>query len=214
MFEFKRRAIMKCYLVMHGKDDDTIRGGWSNSCLTEDGIAHVKDLADYISTNLSELNINKIFSSDLLRAVQTAEIISLSANSNIEYLPEFRVTNNGLLAGMPNELANQNYPHLYWNKLDWNESFPNGESPCSFFERINDAWESFNKVIATKNENVILITHEGVINVICCIIENKLYSNKNENEKIPNASMIELEYHKGIWKRIGKFVKQPPHNAS
>lgn len=29
---------MICYLVRHGKDDDSVRGGWSKSPLSDEGI--------------------------------------------------------------------------------------------------------------------------------------------------------------------------------
>lgn len=36
---------MICYLVRHGQDDDTVRGGWGNSELTETGIEQVNALS-------------------------------------------------------------------------------------------------------------------------------------------------------------------------
>ena len=68
---------MICYLIRHGKDDNTIRGGWSDTPLTEQGKLEVEILANKLSNDLS-LNITQIFSSDLMRAKQTAEIISSS----------------------------------------------------------------------------------------------------------------------------------------
>ena len=35
---------MICYLVRHGKDDDTVRGGWSQQPLTDEGKVQAAEL--------------------------------------------------------------------------------------------------------------------------------------------------------------------------
>ena len=37
---------MFCHLIRHGKDDDTVRGGWSNIGLTEYGVEQVHKLGE------------------------------------------------------------------------------------------------------------------------------------------------------------------------
>ena len=91
MFEkFEDGLVMICYLIRHGKDDDTVRGGWSKSDLTDEGMKQAESLADYINENKTKLNVERLFSSDLPRAVQTATPISKVLNLEIELVPEFR----------------------------------------------------------------------------------------------------------------------------
>ena len=52
---------MICYLVRHGKDDDTVRGGWSQYPLTEEGIQQAEALAAQIANHT---NIRIIYSRD------------------------------------------------------------------------------------------------------------------------------------------------------
>ncbi|MCL1997151.1 MAG: phosphoglycerate mutase family protein [Turicibacter sp.] len=191
---------MICYLVRHGKDDDSVRGGWSNSDITEEGITQVINLVDYIVKKKNELKIERLFSSDLPRAVQTVEPISVALGIKIEYKAEFRETNNGLLAGMPNNIAEEKYPGLYWNSLKWDESYPQGESPRGFYERIKVAWEQFSNMVLRNNQNVILVSHSGVINVIYTLIDGTSFSTKT-NESVPYATMIPLKFSNGVWIR-------------
>ena len=170
---------MIIYVVRHGQDDDTVRGGWSDIPLTKLGIRQSIQLADDLLYNQDKYNIGKIYSSDLKRAKQTAEIISQKLHLPIDFLPDFREVNNGDLAGIDNKLAEEKYPNLYWRKLGWNEHYPNGESPSEFYKRVSSAWNKFVCENSSYNKNIILITHGGVINVINCIIENSIYSNKN-----------------------------------
>ena len=189
---------MICYLVRHGKDDGTVRGGWSQQPLTNEGKAQADELASFVQG--SDLAIKHIYSSDLLRAMQTAQSVSDKLHLPIVPMPEFREVNNGDLAGIKNELANKMYPGLYWNTLDWEQRYPGGESPREFYERISTAWDAFQKMALNRNENVLLVTHGGVINVILSIVNGEKYSNETIMRKIRNVELIALEYQGKGWK--------------
>lgn len=188
---------MICYLVRHGKDDDTLRGGWSQQPLTDEGEVQAAELADFVQK--SGLGIQQIYSSDLLRAMQTAQIVADSLRLPIAPKPEFREANNGNLAGMKNELAAEQYPGLYWNTLAWEQQYPGGESPKEFYERIRCAWDVLQKDILERNENVMLVTHGGVMHVILSIVKGEIYSNQASPRKIRNAELIALKYQSGKW---------------
>lgn len=183
---------MTCWLVRHGKDDDTVRGGWSDHGLTPQGIEQVHALAR--ESRNANLNIDGIYSSDLRRAKETAAILAEYLQLPIEFLPEFRETNNGYLAGMKHELAERKYPGLYWSSLDYTECYPGGESPKMFFDRISAAWKEFRENVQKQSDrNVMLVTHGGVIEVILCIENNTAYSNKQKQFSTPNARLIPVE---------------------
>lgn len=192
---------MICYLVRHGKDDNTVRGGWSKHPLTDEGIAQAADLASIVQKN--DLGIRHLYSSDLLRAMQTVQPVAEKLHLPVIPMPEFREVDNGVLAGMKNELAEEMYPGLYWNTLGWDQRYPGGESPSAFFERISRAWDVFQKEILERNENVLLVTHGGVINVILSIVNGEKYSNKTPPRKIRNAELLALKYQSGEWSEQG-----------
>ena len=191
---------MRCYLIRHGMDDDTKRGGWSQAPLTSDGITEVEALSEWIANHREQYAIKYIYSSDLCRAAQTAQILADKIHLPVILLPAFRETNNGDLAGMDNTLALVKYPGLFWNQLAWDQCYPNGESPKQFYERISNAWLNFSESILRNNENVALITHSGVIQVILSIIQCTEYSNKYLQSVVPHASCIILQYKNGKWK--------------
>ena len=188
---------MICCLVRHGKDDDTVRGGWSQQPLTDEGEVQAAELAVFVQK--SGLGIQQLYSSDLLRAMQTAQIVADSLRLPIVPKPEFREVNNGNLAGIKNELAAEQYPGLYWNTLAWEQQYPGGESPKEFYERIRCAWDVLQKDILERNENVMLVTHGGVMHVILSIVKGEIYSNQASPRKIRNAELIALKYQSGKW---------------
>ncbi|MBE6752952.1 MAG: histidine phosphatase family protein [Ruminococcaceae bacterium] len=184
---------MTCYLIRHGKDDDTVRGGWSSAPLTEEGIAQAERLALTLSQDKAAA-ITALFSSDLPRAMQTAEILAQRLSLTVAALPQFRETNNGVLAGMKNSVAEERYPGLYWNTLQWEEQYPEGESPRMFYERVCKAWQSLKADTAQKAKgDVALVTHAGVIDVILCIEKGVTYTNRAPCFHIGNAQYVCVE---------------------
>lgn len=67
---------MKIYLVRHGMDEDGYRGGWSQRGLIEEGIIQSSKLASHLHEHSETYRIHTILSSDLPRAVETAQIIT------------------------------------------------------------------------------------------------------------------------------------------
>ena len=181
---------MTCYLIRHGKDDDTVRGGWSASPLTAEGIAQVNRLANEMRNHT---DISTIYTSDLVRARQTADILAKELSLPIIETPQFRETNNGVLAGMDNCVASERYPGLFWSALKWEQAYPDGESPCSFYHRIANAWNDFKQQLRGTEQNAALVTHGGVIWAIRCIEQGVQYTNKHNPFPIGYAEMIALD---------------------
>ena len=183
---------MTCYLIRHGRDDSSLRGGWSSSPLTDAGVDQIQRLAAQIASD-PMADIDMIFTSDLVRARQTADILSAALHVPVREMPAFREVDNGELAGMSNAVATEQYPGLYWNTLEWDQSYPGGESPHEFFNRINHAWHSFKEDIRKLDHNVILITHGGVIRVIQCIESRISFSNKDHFPSIGHAEILAID---------------------
>lgn len=182
---------MTCYLVRHGQDDETVRGGWSDHSLTPVGREQVHALAQHIAAE--GIVIDRIYSSDLQRAKETAEILSEYLNVPVTYDVGFRETNNGELAGLKHETADKQFPGLYWSSLEYTECFPGGESPELFFDRIKNAWADFKKAALTQPyQTLLLVTHGGVIETILCIENNIDLTNKVRYFSAPNARLIPI----------------------
>lgn len=182
---------MRIFLVRHGKDDGNYRGGWSSMPLTEEGINQVKKLAEFLNTQKDYYNIEKIISSDLERARQTTNIINEKLNVNVEFTERLREMNNGKIAGMLNKDVEKIYPGLYYNTLRMDERYPGGESPIEFHDRIIKDFKDIVKENKNHN-NIMIVTHSGVINIIYRYINNMEWSNKIKSIKVSNASIYSL----------------------
>ena len=182
---------MKIIFVRHGKDDSNYRGGWSTMDLTEEGKIQAMRLAEFLYSQKGTFDISKIVSSDLPRTVSTAKAISYKLKIPFHVDARLREMNNGKIAGMLNEEVEKKFPGLYYNTLRMDERYPDGESPIEFHDRII---KSFKEIIEeNKNhENIMIVTHSGVINIIYRYINNMEWSNKIKSVKISNASIYSL----------------------
>ena len=178
---------MIIYAIRHGEDTPGFRGGFALTHLTEKGKKQIENAAEFFKG----VNICYIVSSDLPRAKESAIILSNILNKDIEYVPAFREYNNGILAGMKNEIADEKYPHYIFAEIDMDERFPEGETPREYFNRISEA---LNKLIID-NKDVILVTHGGVIDIINHIYNKIPYSNSSKFKRyFDNAEIIKFEF--------------------
>ncbi|WP_414044351.1 histidine phosphatase family protein [Macrococcus animalis] len=180
---------MKLYLARHGQDTLDKRGGWSEEPLIAEGVVQIISL----SKSLKQIHFDAVISSDIMRTRQTAEILKDRLSlKEIIFDSGLREVNNGVLAGMDNDQALTQFPDLFWNSLAWDEPYPGGESPKAFFERINRWYKTFIEIYHS-TDTVLVITHQGVIDALLCIIHNKTFTNRYVHFKIRTGQFIVVE---------------------
>ena len=173
------------YLMRHGLDDESFIGGHSDIALIPEGIKSVISARNYIVNN--DLVINKIFTSDILRSRQTANIINSKLNVPLEESKYLRELDKGLLNGMNLEFAKKYYKE-YINTKDIYKRFPEGESLSDFYNRI---LYYFNDIL--KEDNTLIITHRGVINMIYYILTNTPLDYDKTKFKVTHSSIHEYD---------------------
>lgn len=181
------------YLIRHGLDDERFIGGWSTKDLTPYGIEQTKRASKYIKDNLE---IKKIYSSDISRAVTSSMIINKDLNVEVERLSILREQNKGLLNGMDGELAKELYSD-YLNDKRVDTKYPNGESLLDLYQRIKN---SLNMILSF--DNSLIVTHRGVINMIYYILNDIPLDLNKSQFGVTHASIHELDSVKRKIKRI------------
>ena len=94
---------------------------------------------------------------------------------NIIYDSRFREVNNGVLKNLTKKEFNEKYPGLYFASLRMDESYPGGDSPNSFYKRIEEAF--IDLLDKNRGKKILLVTHGGVITVILCLLNGYEYNN-------------------------------------
>ena len=146
-------------LVRHGQAENNLHGligGWSDVQLTELGIKQAEVVADRLREELK--GTYKIYSSDLKRAKQTAEIISKKLNKTPTWTIELREHNPGVVSGMDRKEAEKYRVELTEPALDW-RPYPESESWREFYHRV----ASFMDKLCDREEQVLIVSHGGTI---------------------------------------------------
>ena len=180
------------YLLRHGLDDESYVGGWSDVDLVEEGKQQVNDIIETIS----KLNIKKIYSSDIKRAVSTANMISAKLNIPIELSEYLREQNKGDANGLKKDTTYSMYKE-YLESNDINKRYPNGECLNDLFERVRD-----NMHLLEELDDVLLVTHRGVINMLYYILNDIPLDMKKKRFGVTHASLHELDLKNRTIRRV------------
>lgn len=182
------------YLIRHGLDDETFIGGYSNIGLTEEGKNQIQESSIWLKNNIK--NINKIYTSDVKRAIESSEIINKYFNLQIETTKDLRELDKGLLNGMDKKEAFKFYPK-YINVTSINKKYPNGESMVDLYKRIKLLLSNIDRY-----ENCLLVTHRGVINMIYVLLNNDELTMNKERYNVTHSSIHELDLERKKIRRI------------
>lgn len=181
------------YLLRHGLDDEKYIGGYSDISLIPEGIKQVELARDFIVDN--NLKIDKIYSSDIVRAKETTDIVNKSLELPVIYEEGLRELDKGLLTGLEKSKAYKKYPE-FKDLKSISKKYPNGESMQEFHDRVIDFFSKF------KDDNCLLITHRGVINMLYFDITNTPLSMDKEQFGVTHGSIHELDIDKKHIKKI------------
>lgn len=165
--------------------------GQSDIPLDEIGFEQAENTADYI---LKNYKIDRIYSSDLIRAIDTAKPIAKALNLPIITDPELREINAGCWQDRNIEELKKEYPAEFtkWATDVGNARCGDGESSAELNERSKRAFEK----IAAENEGktVLIATHGGVIRAIRCVWLGLPLNEMKNVKHVSNSSITVAEF--------------------
>jgi broad specificity phosphatase PhoE len=157
------------YIVRHGETEANtgkIMQGQIDSPLTKNGIAQVKNLA----AKIKHVRFKAAFSSDLLRAKRTAEMVLLDRKLAVVTSKALRERHYGRFEGRLKAEYENELKHLLEkrNKLSWKERLnfrleedieTDGEIIARFITFVREV------AVAYKGKNVLIVTHGGIMRI-------------------------------------------------
>lgn len=187
------------YIVRHGQTEWNVSKrlqGHKPITLNEKGREEAKTLAEKIK----DLDFDRIISSDLLRAKETAEIINEKVNKEIVLDARLRSVDYGNLEGrfIPDITQEE------WKIYNSTPEKFGAESVESVYTRIKSL---FDELVET-DDSVLIVAHGGALRIISYYIANRqLFNNEiyckfyKDAKQIDNAALFE-------WKK--EFTKLKP----
>mgnify|MGYP001571230402 CR=1 FL=1 len=183
-------------LTRHGQTNGNIKklwNGWTHDTLTPLG----ETQAHALGKHLQNAPISKIYSSDLNRAIQTAQIIQsyLDPNIPIEHNKHLREFHYGEAEQMSHADFNKTYTHIIqaWERNE-DPRFPEGENCVDVAKRGLAALSTI--ALSHTKETILIVSHGGFNNVIL----NKLKNNTTiDFSNQANCCINILEYNQGFF---------------
>lgn len=135
-------------------------GSWTDWDITELGILQAENIGKNLAKDLSGKTC-KIFSSDLIRAKHTAEIVAKHLKIDFETNAILRERNLGEAVGKSVEWAHANT--IVWEKTIDDKPFMNCESRREAWNRLKPF---FNLLLESKDENIIIVSHGDTLSLL------------------------------------------------
>lgn len=184
---------MRLYMIRHGQSTANagrLHAGWAQIPLTEQGFADAR----FAGTQLEGLSFDKVYVSDLLRAIQTLETALPGVEGERTHL--LRETHVGSLSGKDPDQCFALYGQQYiTDKAARDYTRYGGENMAMHHQRIVE----FADLLARDPvDAVAAFTHEGSIR---CMLNIALgHPHKKEDYPLANGSVTVFSYENGTWK--------------
>jgi len=187
---------MYLYVIRHGQSEANIRGeygGWEQVSLTEKGIEDAKNAGRL----LHGITFDKVYASDLRRAIQTCE----NALPGVAYQQEplLRELYTGSLEGMRVADAQKKYGDVHELARRITDFTPfGGETRQMELDRTQKFMHRME--VCSENENVAAFCHAGTV---CCILQLALgVAFSYEHLATDNGAVSVFSYNGSIWRLI------------
>lgn len=179
---------MNLYLIRHGRQNSTLCN--VDVPLAEEG----KMQGDLLGKRLEKYHIDAIYSSDLLRAIETAKIINKHLGVTHVIKKELREISFGQLTGKSNDDIQKEFANFFreQDKLINDIPYPGGENGEDVCNRMYPVIQNIAK---SEYKNVVIVTHGNAIRAILTKILGIEYSKKPLfANTLENCSITQLKY--------------------
>ncbi|WFR59700.1 histidine phosphatase family protein [Anaerocolumna sp. AGMB13025] len=145
-----------------------IRHGWQNSPLCNADVELSPEgfqQADLLGKRLASYEIDGLYSSHLIRAVQTAEVINLYIRQQHNIRENLREISFGELEGHTSEYIAEHFAEFKTKqmKLESDLAYPGGECGRDVFQR---SIVTIDEIVHSGKKKVAVVTHGGVIRAL------------------------------------------------
>lgn len=176
---------MDFYFIRHGETDWNVERrlqGSTDIPLNENGLMQAKQCAKA----LKNYTYNRLITSPLMRAHQTAQAIADELNLNVEVMDEFTERSFGVAEGLTHEMIQASYP---------NDEIPGLEPLDEFITRIKIGLDKIIKSTNQTQHRVLIVAHGAVINrFIAHIGKGQHWS------AATNVSVTHIQYENEEWR--------------
>lgn len=194
------------YLVRHGETEWNVKclmQGHEDSPLTGEGIKQAKELA----AKLKKIKFAAVFSSDLLRAKRTAEIITLEKKLAVKTTKLLRERSFGRFEGKTYQEYGNELKQMFEKVEELNEKQKLQFKPATNIESYEEIFKRLNLFlrevsIAYPGKNILVVAHGGVIKAFLIHLGFAKY------QELPAGTIKNTAYVKLLSDGTDYFIKE------
>jgi probable phosphoglycerate mutase len=197
MHHISKPVATRICIIRHGETDWNVAKriqGHTDIPLNETGRAQALAMA----FNAAHQRFHAIYSSDLLRAQETAQALAQREDHEVKLLPQLRERHFGIFQGLTAAEGAERYPqaHAHYMARDPDYDFETGESLAGFAARVADsiAW----LVRRHRGQTIAAVSHSGVLDVVYRRATGRPLSTPRDF-KIPNCALNWFHFDSQGW---------------
>ena len=151
--------MINLYLIRHGRQNSTLCN--VDAELSAEG----RTQAELLRDRLMSYPIDAIYSSNLIRAKQTAEILNQAFKLPVQVRENLKEISFGLMTGMTGQYIDEHFHdfNIEQNKLLNDLPYPGGENGMAVYERVMPV---ITELLQSGSHNILIVTHGGVIRAL------------------------------------------------
>ncbi len=198
---------MKLYLIRHSETDWNIERrlqGRSNIPLNKNG----QDVAEQTARGMSQIPFHIMYTSPLLRAKETAAIISRNRKIEIREEEDIQEISFGVYEGCYVSKERYNVPdESFRNFFEDTDNYnppEDGESVEELIERVQHFLDEMIALYQDTEKNIAVVSHGATIRAMLTVIENKRVDQLWDDGVPPNCGVSTVMYAEKEWHVLEK----------
>lgn len=181
--------MVNLYLIRHGRQNSTL-------CNLDVELSNEGRLqAELLRERLQNYSIDALYSSQLVRAVQTAQILNEALQLPHIIKQELCEISFGLLTGQTESYIEEHFADFKAEQrmLTQDVPYPGGENGTSVYER---AMPVIQEIVQSGKKNIVIVTHGGTIRVLLAALFGKNQARRFLfGVSLENTGITQLVYH-------------------
>lgn len=189
---------MKIYFVRHGESEANLLGEFSNRGIKHGLTPKGRRQATALAESLERFSVDLIYSSPLLRASQTAEIVAARLGLAYSVTDALREYDCGVLEGKSDAASWQLYYALLDDWLErsrWERRIDGGESFTDMQSRFVPLIDQLMHRHHANDTRIMLIAHGGLYRCMLPLVLRNITFAFTRSHPIDNTSYILAESH-------------------
>jgi alpha-ribazole phosphatase len=183
------------YLARHGESDWNAANrfqGHSDRPLTEEGRRQAEALAELVAQE----NVDAIYSSPLIRALDTAKIVAARSGLEVTELEDLREVDTGNWSGLSRAEVQERFPEGFERWIAGGSGWEDGETYEEMSERVLRAIRTI--AVAHPKGRVLVVSHGGPIRAVQSAAEGvDLHAYRRLRPVEPNARLSAVAVENG-----------------